>query len=212
MFGRNKGQFFLLFSLVIIMVIFSIFFSFPSEQLSKSRENLENYVYLSILSNIEEEQQKIFEYFYFNSSLKDFEKNFSVYIRGKLELRNIEFKNVFLLASYDNIEANNQETLNISLLNLLGNEMNNINITFTYDNSSKLLSSLSDGNFFETSFSFNISSNVDYNLILEFSNNEKEEYKINIPLRIGKSKKIGFWVNSLQAERFYIKKDFFEVK
>jgi predicted PurR-regulated permease PerM len=92
MFGRNKGQFFLLFSLIIILPIFAIFFSFPSEQLSKSRENLENYVYLSILSNIEEEQQKIFEYFYFNSSLKDFEKNFSAYIRGKLESRNIEFK------------------------------------------------------------------------------------------------------------------------
>jgi hypothetical protein len=212
MFGRNKGQFFLLFSLVIVLFFFAMFYSSPPESLSRTRENFENYVYLSILENIEEEQEKIFEYFYYNSSLNDFEKNFSFYVREKLKPRNIELKNIFLLASYDNIEANREEALNISFLNLFDSEIYNINITFTYDNTSKTLPSLPDGNFFETSFVFNISSNVDYALILEFFDEGKEEYRINIPLRIGESKKIGFWIDFLQAENFYIKKDFSEVK
>lgn len=208
MFGRCKGQFFLITTLIFMIYLSTLLTSFSYESLLKQRESMEYYVYAENFENVKGEEKRIFTYFYENSSMKDFIKNFTYYVREKLELRNIELKTIFLLASYEKIQANQEQALNVSLLNLVKDEISNINITFTYNNTSKSLASLSDSKFFETSFNFNISSDSDYKLILKYHNGKNQEYEVSVPLRIGKSKKIGFWVISLKAENFLIKEDF----
>ena len=211
MYGKFKGQLFLIMCLIFLLFFASLIRTsyLPYENLIKMRESSEYFVYLENFENLKNEYEKIFIYFYFNQSLRDFVQNFTIFVRERFELRNIKLKTIFLLASYDKIEANKEKNLRVSLTNLAGNYISKINITFTYDNTSKTLQALDDKKTFETFFVFNISSNADYKLILSYFDESEQNYEIKIPLRIGKSKKIGFWVVSFQAGKFYLK-DYFE--
>ena len=208
MFG-NKGQFFLITALIFV-IYFSVLFSssLSYETTIESRKYLEFYIYSDYFENFKSELGKIFTYFYDNSSMKNFVKNFTIYARDKFDLKDMGLREIFLLASYDTIQANQEQILSISLLNLLNKGISNINITFNYNNTSRTQSSLEDSNFFETFFGFNIASDSTYKLILKYNDGENQSYEIDVPLKIVKSKKIGFWVVSLKIDGSLIKDTF----
>lgn len=212
MLGNNKGQFFLILALLFV-VFFSILFStsLSYDTLLKTRKSLEYNIYSENFENIKNEEGKIFTYFYYDPNMKNYVWNFTTYSRDRFELNGVEIKGLFLLAYYDTIVANQERILNVSFLNVVKTNITNINITFTYNNTSRNQTSLEDSNFFETYFGFNIPSDSSYNLILKYNDGENRTYNITVPLKIGKSKKIGFWAISLKAGDFLLKDDFQKV-
>ncbi|MFH7882193.1 MAG: hypothetical protein QW140_00515, partial [Candidatus Aenigmatarchaeota archaeon] len=125
-------------------------------------------------------------------------EDFLRFSRNSFSSRGKIFNCFFLGVYYQNITENEQTDLNITVLNLLGHELKILNITFSYDDSSKIFYSIQDGEKIQTSFSFNISSSSNCTLKIFSFNYENWTEKIEIPLEIGKSKFIGFFSMSLE--------------
>ena len=201
MFG-SKGQFFIIAVLIFIIYYASlIFYSFNTQSLIERQQSIENFLFQNYFEQIKEEEKNIFEYFYFNESMRDFIKNFTIYARNKFALSNFNLGALFLLANYSEISSGQNQSLSVYLLNLL-NEKINANLTF---NQTSSFASLNDLESFETSFNFSISEDKEENLYLSC---EEGNFKIAIPLKIGKSKKIGFWILVFEREKLKLKESF----
>jgi hypothetical protein len=208
MSGKYKGQLFLI-TVALFIIYFStlLFYSNSAEILLKQRRNMENYLYSEVLSNIKMENEKIFFYFYYDQRLLDYIKNFTFYIRNKLEPKNIEFKNLFLIVEQPTVNAGIEQEMNVSLLNLLNLEISSINIKFTYDNSTKTFPSLEDGKILKTSFTFNITEDREYKIILSYYGGGNQTHEIIIPFKVGRSKRIGFFSISLEIGDSVLKEE-----
>jgi hypothetical protein len=201
MFG-SKGQFFIIAVLIFVIYYASlIFYSFNTQSLIERQQSIENFLFQNYFEQIKEEEKNIFEYFYFNESMRDFIKNFTIYARNKFALSNFNLGALFLLANYSEISSGQNQSLSVYLLNLL-NEKINANLTF---NQTSSFASLNDLESFETSFNFSISEDKEENLYLSC---EEGNFTIAIPLKIGKSKKIGFWILVFEREKLKLKESF----
>ncbi len=187
-----KGQAFIVLSIFLVLILFLVKNLSPNLNLEKQIEELE-------FKNLKEEISNValFSSQDYSNIFKNTE-DFLRFSRNSFTSRGKNFNCFFVGAYYPTIKENKQTTLNITVLNLLGFQLKILNLTFSYDNSSKLFYSVEDGEKIQTSFFFNISSSSNYELEIFFSNYENRTEKIKIPLEIDKSKFIAFFSMSLE--------------
>ncbi|MEM5790822.1 MAG: hypothetical protein QXP77_02135 [Candidatus Aenigmatarchaeota archaeon] len=187
-----KGQAFIILSIFLVLILFLVKNLSSSLNLEKEIEEFE-------FKNLKEEVSSValFSFQDYSNISKNIE-DFLRFSRNSFSSRGKIFNCFFLGVYYQNITENEQTDLNITVLNLLGHELKILNITFSYDDSSKIFYSIQDGEKIQTSFSFNISSSSNCTLKIFSFNYENWTEKIEIPLEIGKSKFIGFFSMSLE--------------
>ena len=202
MLGSSKGQFFLIAAVIFLLYFAATLFYSTRVQTTQGVE-VELMLQEETLKNFEREQATLFTYFYNNASLLELVKNFTLRAQKKFggEAR---LGVIFLLVKQPLVKANQQQSFNASLLNLWDDVITSINLTFNQTTQTKSL--LQNSELWKTSFPFSVSSDTDQKLYLSFTHLRKQSFEVEIPFRIGKEKKIGFWVVALWSENFLAQK------
>ncbi len=184
-----KGQAFIILSLILILFFFLVkqldVFEFRE---SYGIESLE-------FQNLKEEVLKTVQIS--SPRIENISENLNEFLkfaRNSFRSRSVELNAFLAKIYYPNVTPNSNISLNVSIFNLLGTSIEKLNLTFSYDNSSKNFSSVGDGQQVETSFIFNTSSTVNYTLKIFYNTSyENRTEEILIPVGINKSKFIGFF-------------------
>ena len=188
--GKMKGQAFIILAIILVLILFLVKNLSPRGLIIKEEsieelefENLKHEILKTVQISCPE--------------IENITKNLNKFVkfaRNSLKQRGVDL-NCFLVGIfYPNVTPNQETKLNVSILNLLGSEIQVLNLTFSYDNTSKVFNSVADGRKIETSFWFNTSVDTNYTLRIFYRTSVQDRTeKILIPVKIGKSKFIGFF-------------------
>ena len=183
--GEMKGQAFIILAIILVLILFLIKSLSPKDLMDEDGrvEGLE-------FENLKHEILKTVQISFPNEG--NISKNlngFLKFARNSLKSRGLELKVFLAKIYYSNITQNLNNSLNVSILNLLGSELLNLNITFSYDNSSRNFTSVQDEQVIETYFTFNANSNTNYTLEIFYRTNYEEgRERVSIPVKLNKSK------------------------
>ncbi|MEM5869839.1 MAG: hypothetical protein QXR09_01585 [Candidatus Aenigmatarchaeota archaeon] len=188
-----KGQFFLISAIVIIIVLFLIKSSLDLTKIIENKRSLESSISRKEFLNVKNGLIRTIEYSY-NKNEGEKIENYLNYVRFRLKSKTIELKGIAVEASYRNVTAGSDTGLNVTIFNFLGEPINNLNLSFSYDGSSQSFFNFEDGTSIKKDFVFNTISNVNYTLTLTFTTSKEiNSYNITIPVEIGKNKFVGFF-------------------
>ena len=188
-----KGQFFLISGAIVIVVLFLIKSSLNLSQIIEKKLSLETSMEREEFLNIKNGLIKTVEYSY-NKNESEKIENFLKYVKKRLEARTLELEGIAIEASYRNVTAGYNISLNVTVFNFLGENISSLNLTFSYDGSSQIFSNIADGMSVNTDFVFNTSSNVNYTLSVNFTTSKENKFhNITIPVEMEKSKFISFF-------------------
>ncbi|MEM5879507.1 MAG: hypothetical protein QXU74_03385 [Candidatus Aenigmatarchaeota archaeon] len=189
-----KGQFFLISGIVVVIVLFLIKSSLDLTKIIENKRNLESSMARKEFLNIRSELIKTVEYSY-NKNEGEKIENYLNYVRLKLKVKTIELKGVAVEAGYRNVTAGSNTGLNVTIFNFLDETINSLNLTFSYDGSNQSFSDIADGASVKKDFVFNTNLDVNYTLSVNFTTlKENRFYNITIPVEIGKSRFVSFFV------------------
>lgn len=204
----KKGQIFLIIAIITIMFLIMLRISFDLTKIVERKRYFELGLEREQFENIRSETLKSISIAYHEKeNITNNIENFLRFSRDSLIRETIDFNNFVVGSIYPNVTANTNITLNVSVLNFLGAEIQNLDLTF--NSSTKSFTSIADGTSTETYFIFNSSSNVNYTLTAYYlTSYENKTENISIPVEIGKSKFIGFFDLRLISDRLEQKDKF----
>jgi len=187
----RKGQAFLIASIIACILLALLRINLNLSELERSIQTLQADFEREEMENVERELLRSIEY----SRVEDLTKNleiFSNFSRKALGRRKLTFNALLLQCLLPKVSGESQ--LNVTIFNMLGVEIESLNLTFSYDNSTRSFSSIRDGESVRTNFIFSTNSDVNYTLILSYKTfREEKREEILIPVEIGRSKFIGFF-------------------
>jgi hypothetical protein len=85
------------------------------------------------------------------------------------------------------VYANQNITFNTTVFNLLGKNISNVSLNFSYDGSNYFFESVSDNTSIKVNFTFNISSDTMFTLNITYYSPEENKETILLPARIEKA-------------------------
>jgi len=198
-----KGQFFLISGLIIIVVLLLIKSSLNLAQIIENKKYLEMGLERKEFSNIRDELVETVELSYNKNETGNMEK-YIVYVRQRLKPRTIDLNGLAVESSFKKVISGSNTGLNVTVFNFLGETIQSLNLTFSYDGSSQVFSNVADNSSVKKDFTFSTTSDVNYTLTVNYTTStETRRYSVQIPVQIGKSKFIGFFnlrMNSLRGE------------
>jgi len=204
----KKGQMFLIVGIITIMFLIMLRISFDLTKIVERKRYLELGLEREQFENIRDESLKSISISYHEKeNITDNVETFLRFSRDSLKREAIDFNSFVVGSIYPNVTANTNTTLNISVLNFLGAEIQNLDLTF--NSSTKSFTSIADRTSTETYFVFNTSSSVNYTLSAYYKTSyENKTENISIPVEIGKNKFIGFFDLRLISDRLEQKDKF----
>jgi len=187
----SKGQYYLITALLLVIYFSTLArYSFSISSSLNYEKALENYVTKSSFEQIEAEEKGLFTYFYYNDSMPDLVKNYSLWLRDRLHGKNEMLRIVFLYA------VKSDSGLSTRLINLAGEPITGISLSF--NGSTQSITGLDDGREWQTSFT-----GSGTELELNYTEaGEANSYSVSL------GSKTAFWVMSLEAENSRIKESF----
>jgi len=192
-----KGQSFLIISIIFIIILALIKANVSFQEFQEDKS-------LGIeFENTKEEMVRSVEFsVYEKENISRNLESFAEFARDSFKRRALNLNSLILEAIVENDE------LNVSVKNLLGNEITFLNISFSYDNSFREFENIKDGEKVTTTFSF---SNGNYTLKIFYKtpfSQESEEFLIET--EVGKSKFIVFLDISLENEKAKLRDKIFK--
>ena len=188
-----KGQFFIISGLIIVVVLLLIKSSLDLSQLIENKRFLETGLEKKEFSNIRDQLIKTVELSYNKNDTKNVEE-YIVYVGERLRSKAIDLNGIAVESNCMNVPAGSDTGLNVTVMNFLGQTINDLNLTFSYDGLSQTASNIADNTSVKKNFAFNTNSAVNYTLTVNYTTSaESRQYSIQIPVEVGKSKFIGFF-------------------
>lgn len=192
-----KGQSFLIISIIFIIILALIKANISFQEFQEDKSfGIE-------FENTKEEMVRSVEFsVYEKENISRNLESFAEFARNSFKRRALNLNSLILEAIVEN------DKLNVSVKNLLGNEITFLNISFSYDNSFREFENIKDGEKVTTTFSF---SNGNYTLKIFYKtpfSQESEEFLIET--EVGKSKFIVFLDISLENEKAKLRDKIFK--
>lgn len=194
--------------IITIMFLIMLRISFDLTKIIESKRYLELGLEREQFKNIRSEVLKSISISYHKKeNITKNVEDFLRFSRDHLKREAIDFNSFVVGSLYPNVSVNTDTRLNVSILNFLGTEIQNLDLTF--NSSTKNFTSVKDGSTIETYFIFNTSSDINYTLTTYYlTSYENRTENITIPVEIGKSKFIGFFDLRLISDRLEQKDKF----
>lgn len=182
---KSKGQVFIILSIMIITIMIMLKTGLNISQIMENKRYLEAGLEQMQFQNIRNEALKTVQISYYNKSgMADNLNSFMVYARQVTDTKAMDLNGIVVTAVYNH--STSPYGINITFLNLLGTTINHLNITF--NTSSNITTSISDGSVVRVNFTGSYSS-MDYIIKLFFNTSytNKTDY-MTIPFNTTKSK------------------------
>jgi len=190
-----KGQMYLILAIVTVTVLIVLRLSLNLADILENNRRLQANLENLELENIERgiKQALINSYTLPNrSSNVDF---FIDFVRSSESSRGNQLAGLSIQSTYPNVTANSEITMNTSIYNFLGLQIENLTVVWNYNGSSKTFVNVDDNTTKNMQFGFNINSNVEHILSVNYTvSNVAKTKNVIIPLEIGKSKFIGYYI------------------
>ncbi|MFH0711157.1 MAG: hypothetical protein V1944_01110 [Candidatus Aenigmatarchaeota archaeon] len=190
-----KGQIYLITAVIVIVILVTLKTSLDTTKLLELKRHMEISLEREQFQNIKHE---IYNTVSFSSNqsenINTNVDSFVKYARDKLRTRTYDLNGVMVETIYPTVSSGVNTRINVSVLNLQGMEMKNLNLSFSYDmGSNKTFSSVKDEEKIDYNFTFNTISDVNYTLTVFYTTQSKSvAEEITIPVIVGKSKYILF--------------------
>jgi len=204
----KKGQIFLIVGIITIIFLIMLRISFDLTKIVERKRYFELGLERDQFENVRTETLKSISIAYHEKdNITNNMEDFLRFSRDSLKREARDFNSFVVGSIYPNVTVNVNTRLNVSVLNFLGVEIQNLDLTF--NSSTKSFSSIADGTNTETYFIFNTSSNINYTLSAYYKTSyENRTENISIPVEIGKNKFIGFFDLRLISDRLEQKDKF----
>lgn len=188
-----KGQMFLIIAIIVIVTIILLKNSLNITKILEAKKFLESGVDRLEFENIENELIKTIQISYNQSAnMTNNVNDFLKFTRNVLQGRAIDFKGIFVETIHPSVSAGTDTPLNITVFNLLKENMNFLNLTLNTNNLT--FSNIGDSGMLSTNFTINTYTSQNYTLTVFYNTSTKNSTEtVNIPITIGKSKFIAFF-------------------
>jgi len=193
-----KGQTFVIMAIIIVIVMVMLKSSLNFVKIIENKRYIESGLERYQFQNVKDELEKTIQISYPNGkNITDNLNEFLKFSRQRFKSRTIELNGLFLEAYFPTIETGIDTRLNVSVLNLLGETINTINLSFSGSGVGQTQTNYTfeDYNILDTNFTFNLQANV-YNYTLNITYNTSSENAtkiIIIPTEVGKTKYIYYF-------------------
>lgn len=203
---KNKGQMFLIMSMIIIVTLMVLKSSMDLPKIMETKRYMEMGLERKEFNNIKDELTRTIEFSYYQSSdIAANVKKFISFARNHLKARTVVLKGIAVESIFPTVAAGVDTRMNVTVFNFFDSKINSLNLSFI--DSTTLLNdqtftSISDGQTIETNFTINTNADKNYTLSAFYllpSENKTEE--ISIPAKIGKSTYVGFFDIRFVSER-----------
>ncbi|GEM_PF-1646538 len=197
---KNKGQMFIIAAIIFVIGLVVIKNSLTLHQFLENKRFVESGLEKLEFQNIKKEIDKVIQISYDNKeNLVENINNFILFARDVLSTHLSNLNGILIETIHDEVVANSDMQINITLLNLIGN-IEILNITF--NNSTRSFSDIQEGTIINTYFIFNTNSDNNYTLNFYYKTSTENAYEsLVIPVEIGRSKFVGFFDIRLNSER-----------
>ncbi|MBI5872044.1 hypothetical protein HZB88_03075 [archaeon] len=190
MSGR-KGQMFIIMGVIFIVLFAALKTYYLSGSDVKRKEYLENSLEKEKFLVLKQESKKIVAMAY-DQNTTLVVQNFFNFVKDKLYGKDLSLEVFFLKANFSTVVSNTNTNMNVSVLNMLGRGISNLNLTF--NGSTQFVSSLADNSTYSTNFTFNTSSDINYTLTVSYSTSSSGvSYSITISTMVNKGRVVGFY-------------------
>jgi hypothetical protein len=198
-----KGQVFLITAVIVIIVLLLLRVSLNLSSVLENKRYLESGLERLEFQNLKAELKKTLQIS--SAQEENITQNIDEFLRfakSVFSSRILELNGISIECKIENVSAGETEELNITALNFLGNSLQELNLTFSYDSSTQEFTDIKDGDAVSTQFSFITSSDVNYTLMVDYKTAiETKSENITLPIEIGKSKFVGFFDLRLEGTR-----------
>ena len=201
----GKGQICLILGIVTVVILVMLRTSLNLTRIIEEKRHVELGLESQQFSNVRSETLKAVSIGYNESSnMTRNAEDFLKFARNSLKASAVDLNGLILSSYFPTATAGTDIKLNVTTLNLLGAEL--LNLTLTFNSSSRIFTSIADGYSVSTDFTFNTGSNLNSTLSVYYlTAYENKTENITIPIEIGKSKFIGFFdlrlISSRQEQR-----------
>lgn len=206
----SKGQMFLILATIIFSSLVAIVLAVNTNQFSYTKKQLETEYEKAFYLALKKELAKAIEINSQQTNVTDSLKNFASFTRDRVYSKSLQFKLFSSQAIFKNVTANANVTMNVSILNMLGETMSSLYMIFSYDNSSQTVSSLADNSTYYTQFIFNTSSDRNYTLNISYTATTSRIYNVTIPVVVGEGKIVSLFDFQLEAAIASYREEFVE--
>jgi len=200
---RNKGQVFLITTVILIVILVILRAGVNLPDITQRGRKLEGQFEKDFFVNVVNELPKVIEISYYQpNNITSNVHDFGNFTRKKMTEKMQEFE--FLYVGCITPKSNVNDTMNVSVINLL---KKTINLTLTL-NSTPQQSNNTDNMWDDKNYttSFNISQNIHYVLTVRYNGTYEEN--ITIETESGKSKYVGFFDVTLNGSETTYKDKF----
>jgi len=188
-----KGQMYIIAGIIIVVVLVLLKTSLNLTRIIEDKRSLEYQLEKLEFENLKNEEIYTLEISYTQEkNTSDNIISFTRFARNSFSSRAKELDGVIVCSYINNVTANENTTLNVSVLNILGDTMKSLNLTF--NGSTQNFIDVSDNSVAKANFTFNTSTDVNYTLSIVYETSyENDTEEILIPVSVGKSKFVGFF-------------------
>lgn len=207
-----KGQIYLIIAIVMIITLVLIKNALNLTTILENKRYLESGLERLEFQNLRREVMKAARLSYnqtqnITNNVNDFWK----FARNSFAARVVELRGLTVQSQFPTVTASTDTDLNVTVLNALQTNLQQLNLSFSYDGSSDNRTDIGDLTTVTTTFTFNTASDVNYTLTVFYKTSEENRTEsITIPVEIGKSKYIGFYDIRFSSDRLDQKDRFTE--
>jgi len=190
----NKGQMYLILATIIVTVLAILRISLNIDFILENNKQLQQNLDTLELSNIENGIRQSLVNNYNIPARSDNINSFIDFARSSELGRSNTLSGISIQSEYPTVIASSTATMNVTIYNFLGSQIDSMILTWSYDNSITTLTNLADNTTTKIILSFNTASNTNYVLITSYTSSNATAVKnVTIPVEIGASKFIGFY-------------------
>jgi hypothetical protein len=185
MVNSMKGQIFLMIGIIIIIAMILLGTSMSLAKVMQDKIGLERGLESQQFQNIKAEMLNSASFGYEDAgNMTGNLETFGKFARDKLKTSSQDLSCLLLTFHYPPVVAGSDTQLNVTIVNLLGSELENL--TLSFESSNIYLSSVADGSRISTNFTFNTVSSINYTLSAYYKTSGKiGTDDMIIPVEIG---------------------------
>lgn len=198
-----KGQIFLITSVIIVLTLVILKTSIDITSIIENKKNLESGLERLEFENAHSELIRTVDYSYnFSNNITGKIEDYLRFARNSFNSRITDFEVLEVASIYPAVTSGSLTRINFTVFNLLGREIDFLNLTFSATNVSTTLSRLQNGIAVNANSTFTTSSAINYTLTVFWNTTEgNNTEQIRIPVDPGKSRFVGFFDLRLRSDR-----------
>ncbi len=205
-----KGQMYLILAIIIVTILVVMRISINIGDILESNRHIESNLNNLELQNMKKEITQALINSYSLSNRSENINHFIDFVRSSELDRGNKISGISVQSDYPNVTDSSTITMNTSVHNFLGSQIENLTLVWSFDSSSKSFSNVPDNSTqHNITFDFNMASDANYTLSVNYTvSNSTTSKSISIPVEIGNSKFIGFYIVSFSVDQDTLTREF----